>query len=74
MTTNQHNQSYADYSAHPLINPVCKKNSNTVLPFLQEQCIMLMSAKPHNNLPSWQSDNFCRDARKMHVTTFLIHA
>jgi hypothetical protein len=35
---------------------------------------MLMSAKPRNNLPSWQSENFCQDARKMHVTTFLMRA
>jgi hypothetical protein len=49
---------------------VCKKSPNGVLPFLEEQCILLMSAKPRNHLPSWQSDNFCQDARKMlHCST-----
>ncbi len=35
---------------------------------------MLVSAKPREHLPSWKSDNFCQDARKMHVTTFVMRA
>ncbi len=35
---------------------------------------MLMSAKPREHLPSWQSENFCQDMRKMHVKTFVTRA
>ncbi len=51
-----------------------KKSPYGILPFLKEAGIMLMSAKPREYLPSWQSENFCQVARKTHVTTFLWRA
>lgn len=59
------------YFAHPFVNLVYKKNPNGVLPFLKEKCILLMSAKPRDNLPSLLSENFCQKAQKKHVTTFV---
>ncbi len=35
---------------------------------------MLMSAKPREHLPSWQSENFCQDTRKKRATTFVMCA
>jgi hypothetical protein len=35
---------------------------------------MQMSAKPREHLPSWQSENFCLDAQKEQVKTFVIGA
>ena len=64
----------AGYFVHSFVNPVFKKSSSGVLPFTEEECIILISAKPRENLPSWQSDNFCQDAQKMHVTTFVTRA
>jgi hypothetical protein len=34
----------------------------------------MMSVKPRENLPSWHSNNFCQDAQKKHVKTFVIRA
>jgi hypothetical protein len=53
---------------------VYKRSAKGVLPFTEEKCIMLISAKPRENLPSWQSNNFCQDAQKEQVKTFVICA
>ncbi len=34
----------------------------------------MMSVKPRENLPSWHGNNFCQDAQKKHVKTFVIRA
>jgi hypothetical protein len=43
-----------------------------VLPFVEEEDILNMCTKPRGYLPSLSSDNFCRQARKRRVTTFVI--
>ena len=45
-----------------------------VLPFIEEEYILSMSAKPRKNLPSQADANFCRYAQKMQVTTFVTRA
>jgi hypothetical protein len=64
----------AGYFAHPFVHSAFKKSSHGVLPFHEEECILLMSAEPRENLPSWQRENFCQDAQKEQVKTFVTRA
>ena len=41
-----------------------KRVLHGVLPFTEEECILLMSIKPRENLPLWQSENFCQHVQK----------
>ncbi len=48
--------------------------SNNILPFDEEKGIMLVSATPRGYLPTLPGENFCRQARKRRVTTFVMRA
>ena len=64
---------YAGYFTHSIVHPVFKKSTNGVLSFSEEDCILLMSIKPREYLPLWQSDNLPTCTKK-HVTTFVTRA
>jgi hypothetical protein len=62
------------YFEHPFAKLADEKSFHGVLHCIEEECIMLMSAKPRENLPSWHSENFCLHVQKKHVKTFVIRA
>ena len=62
------------YFRHPFVHPAYKRSTNNILSFHEGECIMQMSAKSRENLPSWQSENFCQNAQKEQVKTFVIGA
>jgi hypothetical protein len=55
---------YAGHFTHSFVHPAFKKSTHGVLPFTEEECILLMSIKPREYLPLWQSDNFCQHVQK----------
>ena len=46
---------YTGYFVHPFVNSAFERSCHNVLPYLEKRCILLMSAKPREHLPSWHA-------------------